>query len=136
LGSLEHGDSLRRDLHYTDTSYAGGVTDTKLPTLVEANARYQWNTRWALMGSALYRASTTARGPAGLEVGAATEYKVRRFLVLQGGASVGGPWSWRVGAGGGLRFGRYEVDIGGTWNDGLFNGARGFGFGIAQRLRF
>jgi hypothetical protein len=136
IGSLEQGDSLERDLHYRDTSYAGGVTDTKLPTLLEANVHYQWNAKWALMGNVLYRASTTIRGPAGLEVGAATEYKVRRFLVLQGGASVGGPWSWRVGAGGGLRFGRYEVDIGGNWNDGLFNGARGFGWGIAQRLRF
>lgn len=134
--SLNNEDYLKRAFHYTDTTYSGGTYETPLPIIVQANAMFRATPKWTLMGDVAIRTESGARGPAGLQVSASGEYLAKRFLPLYGGVSVGGPLGWRIGLGAGLRTRTYELDIGGTWNGGLFNSARGLGIGISNRLKF
>jgi len=136
VDSLNNDNYRERALHYSDTSYTGGYADTHLPLTVQLNARFAAARRWVLLGDATIRTESTSRGPAGLEAGIAAEWQPRRFLVLQSGVTVGGPWRSRFAIGGGLRFGAYECDLGWSWNGGLINAAHGIGFGLSQRLNF
>jgi hypothetical protein len=134
--SLGHQDYAERAIHYSDTTYSGGITDTHLPVLIEANGVFKASPKWTLLADMTVRGESSVMGDAGLEAGVAAEYSPLAWLPLQGGVSLGGPWRSRFGIGGGLRFKHYEMDLGWTWNGGIFNGASGIGFGFGQRLKF
>ena len=134
--SLDDPDYVDRALHYSDTSYSGGAIETRLPAIIQMNARYTARSNWTVLGDVQILTQESAWGRAGIQAGVASEYRVRKFLPLCGGLSVGGPWRVQLGIGTGLRFRNYELDLGGTWVGGLFYGARGLGFGLSQRLKF
>jgi hypothetical protein len=136
IDSLHNGQYIERAFHYHDTSYGGGVVETQLPPILEITARFRAGSKLTLMADAAYRTQSTSLGRRGIEAGVAGEFSLLPYLPLQAGVSAGGPWLTRVGIGGGLRFKHYELDLGWTWNDGMFNGARGSGFGLANRLKF
>ena len=122
--------------HKVDTTYDGGTVETTLPVILQANGRYKLSPRAYLLGDMAIRTTTTVQGRSGLELGAAGQYFPVRWWVLQGGVSVGGLWGARFGAGTGFHFKHYILDIGGAWNGGAFNAARGVGFALSQRLLF
>ncbi|MCX6600464.1 MAG: DUF5723 family protein [bacterium] len=134
--SLDDPDYVERSLHYSDSSYSGGGIETRLPAIIQMNARYTARPNWTVLGDVQIFTQETAWGKAGIQAGIASEYRVRSFLPLYAGLSAGGPWRVQLGVGAGLRFRNYELDLGGTWINGLFYGARGIGFGLSQRLKF
>jgi hypothetical protein len=134
--SLDDPDYVERSLHYSDSSYSGGGIETRLPAIIQMNARYTARPNWTVLGDVQIFTQETAWGRAGIQAGIASEYRVRSFLPLYAGLSLGGPWKVQLGVGTGLRFRNYELDLGGTWINGLFYGARGIGFGLSQRLKF
>jgi hypothetical protein len=134
--SLDDPDYVERALHYSDTSYSGGAIETRLPAIIQMNARYNARPNWTVLGDVQILTQESAWGRAGIQAGVASEYRLRRFLPLYGGLSLGGPWKVQLGVGTGLRFRHYELDLGGTWVGGMFYGARGLGFGLSQRLKF
>jgi hypothetical protein len=136
IDSLDDDEYIERGSHYSDTSYTGGAFETPLPVIVQMNARYLPYENWSVMGDVQIITRETLFGKGGIQAGVASEYRVRRFLPLYGGVSVGGPWKVQIGIGGGLRFRHYELDLGWNWIGGMFNGSRGIGFGLSQRLNF
>jgi hypothetical protein len=136
VDSLQHAESVKRNLNYYDDHWIGGTVETRLPVIFEVNGRFKAAARWTLLGDATLRTSNSVRGESGLEAGAALEYQPHPVLVLQGGASFGGPWDSQFGLGFGLRFRHYEMDLGGTYNGGLFNAAHGVSVGFSQKLKF
>ncbi|MBU0509819.1 hypothetical protein KKH27_13425 [bacterium] len=134
--SLTGDGSIEDEFHYRDTTYSGGTYDTRLPMIVQANGLFRATPKWTLMGDVTIRTESSPRGPSGIQLSGAGEYMATRFLPLYGGLSLGGPMGWRFGLGAGLRTRTYELDIGWTWNGGLFNSAHGIGVGLAQRLKF
>lgn len=136
IDSLDDDGYLERAFHYQDTSFSGGVVETRLPVVVEATGLYRLNRAWRLLSELTVRAESTVQGPGGITVGGAAEYMQLSPFVLQGGLSIGGPWRSRFGLGCALRLRNYDLSIGGSWNGGLFNSAHGFAFGLSQRLKF
>jgi hypothetical protein len=136
VDSLNDSSYVKRALHEEDSTYSGGDIETRLPAIIRMNARFRARPNWSVLGDVQILTQETMWGKAGIQAGIATEYRLRRFLPLYTGLSVGGPWRVQFGLGGGLRFRHYELDIGGTWIGGLFYGARGFSFGLSQRLKF
>jgi hypothetical protein len=134
--SLSHENYINRAMHYSDSTYSGGAVETRLPAIIQMNARYNARPNWSVLGDVQILTQETPWGKAGIQAGVASEYRVHSFLPLYAGVSVGGPWAVQVGVGGGLRFHNYELDLGWTWIHGLFYGARGIGFGLSQRLLF
>lgn len=135
LDSTQNG-YIERALHKVDTTYSGGTVETQLPVVIQANGRYKLKDNLHLLGDMAIRTSSTVQGKSGLELGAAAEYLPLSWLPIQGGLSVGGLWGARFGIGTGLRFSHYAMDLGGAWNGGMFNGARGVGFALSQRILF
>ncbi|RPH93535.1 hypothetical protein EHM69_09980 [candidate division KSB1 bacterium] len=136
VDSLAHEGYAERAFHYEDTTYSGGAVETRLPAIIQANARYRLNPRWILMAETAVLTESTSFGKAGVEAGVAAQFLPKPFLMLQSGIRFGGPWAFQFGLGGGLRFKHYELDLGGTWNGGLASNAQGIGFGLSQRLKF
>jgi hypothetical protein len=133
------GDSHYFDstFHKTDTTFKNaGTVETTLPIVIQANGKYRLRPDLNLTGEFAIRTTNSVQGRAGVELGVAGEYLPLGWLPLQAGISVGGLWGARFGLGTGLRFGGYQMDIGGTWNGGFLNGARGVSFGLSQRLLF
>ncbi|MBI5058389.1 hypothetical protein HZB60_01260 [candidate division KSB1 bacterium] len=136
IDSLDDEDYLDRALQTTDTTYKGGAIETKLPVILQANARYAAAPTLALLGEFGFASKGTPTQTAAVNVGGAAAWQARPWLLLQGGVSVGSPYGIRSGAGIGLRFNYYEFDLAGSWLGGLFNGAKGVDFGIVHRLKF
>ncbi len=132
------GDSsyVRSALHRVDTTYYGGAVETPLPMVVQMNGRYLLTSWCTLLGDMSIRAKESVKGPAGLDAAVAAEFLPLRWLLLQGGAGTGNLWGFHAGLGMGLRFARYEFDMGGAWNGGMFDSARGVALGLTQRLKF
>jgi hypothetical protein len=136
IDSMSTKGYVDRAFHKVDTTYHGGTVETQLPIVIQANGRYKLKDNLHLLGDMAIRTSTTVQWTAGLEVGAAAEYLPLHWFALQGGMSVGGMWGARFGAGIGLRFSGYVMDLGGAWNGGMFNGARGVSGALSQRILF
>lgn len=133
LGSSDFVDSV---LHKEDYEYPGGSVETKLSPVVQMNGRYLPHPKWTILGDASVRLRESVKGPSGLDVSVAGEYRALPWLALQSGFGLGNLWGPRFGLGAGLRFNHYELDGGWGWNGGLFNGARGVAFGLTQRIYF
>ncbi|MFZ5433253.1 MAG: DUF5723 family protein [Calditrichota bacterium] len=134
--SLVNEDYVKSAFHYTDEEYHGGTYETHLPAIIQLNSVYRANSKWTILGDVMIRTESSARGSADIQVAGSGEYLAGHHFPLYGGLSVGGPLGWRFGLGGGLRFKGYELDLGWTWNGGMFNSAHGIGFGLSQRLKF
>ncbi len=138
INSEDLGDSsyVRRALHRVDTTYYGGAVETSLPMVIQMNGRYLATSRVTLLGDVSIRAKESVKGPAGLDAAMAAEFLPLKWLLLQGGAGTGNLWGFHAGMGMGLRFARYELDLGTAWNGGMFDSARGVALGLTQRLKF
>lgn len=136
VDSLDDDDYLERVFETQDVRFKGDAYGTKLPVILQANGRFAPSRRWTLLGEMLIRMSDTVQGERGLEAGVGAVFTPLPWLRLQSGVSLGGPWKSRFALGGGVSFGRYELDIGGSWNNGLLNEARGVTIGLGQRIYF
>jgi hypothetical protein len=133
LGSSDFADSV---LHKEDYKYPGGAVETTLSPVMQMNGRYLPHPKWTVLGDVSARFRESVKGPSGLDVSVAGEYRTLPWLVLESGVGLGNLWGPRIGLGAGLRFRHYELDGGWGWNGGLFNGARGVAFGLSQRINF
>jgi hypothetical protein len=136
VDSLGESGYLDRALHRVDTVYEGGAIETQLPMVIQFNGRYVVSSQWTLLGDASFRTVESVKGPAGADAALAAEFMPNKWLVFQGGVGGGNLWGLHTGVGAGLRFRRYEFDLGGGWNGGVFNSARGVALGMTQRLKF
>jgi hypothetical protein len=110
--------------------------ETSLSPIIQVNGRYLPHPKWAILGDVSARLKESVKGPSGLDVSVASEYRALPGLVLESGFGLGNLWGPRIGLGAGLRFRRYELDGGWSWNGGLFNNARGVALGLTQRVNF
>lgn len=133
--SISHEGYWENWTHYGKANYAGGRVETPLPVIIQMNALYYAKRNWTVVGDAQITTRETAFGKAGIQIGAATEYRPTNFLPLYGGISIGGPWRIQSGIGSGLRFRNYELDLGWTWT-GMFSDGQGWGMGMAHRIKF
>ena len=134
--SINNEDAIKRAFHAEDFTYSGGATETVLPVVVQMNGRYLLHPRWTLLGDVSIRTQESVKGPAGMDAGVAGEFSALPWLLVQSGIGGGNLWGLRAAIGAGLRFQRYELDVGTAWNGGLFNSARGLAFGVTHRLKF
>ncbi len=136
VDSLNNRDYLERAMHWQDTTYSGGAVETQLPMIIQLNGRFTPHKDWAVLGDVSIRTRASVKGPAGLDAAVAGEYYATPWLIVQGGVGAGNLWGFHTGLGAGLRFRRYELDVGGAWNGGLFDSARGLAVGLTHRLKF
>ena len=138
MDRIGNGSYFDSTFHKTDTTFKSnvGTIETTLPVIMQANGKYRIRPDLSLTGEFAVRTSSSVQGDAGVELGVAADYRPLSWLPLQAGVSVGGLWGAQFGLGTGLRFGGYQMDIGGTWNGGFLNAARGVSFGLSQRVLF
>jgi hypothetical protein len=136
VDSLDQDGYLDRVFQSQDTTYPGGTIDIRLPTVLLLNARFAPSSRVNLLGELNYISRGSPSDEAEIALGVATQWRARRWLELQTGVTLGSLWKSQVGLGGGLRFKNYELDLGWSWNGGLFNHARGIALGMTHRLKF
>ena len=67
-------------------------------------------------------------------VSVGTEFLATQVLPLRLGIAVGGIEKFELSGGFGLRLARYRLDIGASWQRGIFYGAKGFSFAISNQL--
>jgi hypothetical protein len=136
LDSLDENSYTDRVFSHSDTTLKGGHATLRLPMVMRMSALYQINPRWS--AAALWNAATGSSpfGASGSEAGVATGYYPWTWLTVEGGILLGGSHRSLFTAGAGLRFKRYELDLGFSSAGGVFGGSRGVGFSLGQRLVF
>lgn len=136
IDSLNQDGYLERVFHKTDTSFAGGTLDTRLPSVLYLNGRFAPNAKWNFNGEFSYASRGAPTDEADIALGVAAQWRARNWLALQNGFALGSLWKAQVGLGAGLRFSGYELDLGWSWNGGMFNHARGMSVGMTHRIMF
>lgn len=136
IDSLDQDGYLDRVFQSQDTSYAGGFIDTPLPAVLIAGGKYSHDKNKSALAEFTYISRGAPTDKAEISLGLASQWRANRWLELQNGLTVGSLWRTQVGLGGGLRFNKYEFDLGWSWNGGLFNHAKGISFGMSHRIMF
>ena len=137
VDSVSYDSYWRHFFHDRDTTYRADSRSSTLPAYFILalrkpgcwlKGRADLNVAW---NQGLTREPSGASKPR-LAIG--SEITARSWLLVRMGMGIGGQTGWTLGAGAGLKFQRYQLDIGGSWQRGIFSGAKGLTLALTNYL--
>jgi len=137
LDSVSYDNYWKHFFHDRDTTYSADTRTTSLPVymILALSKPHCWLKGRADINVAWYQGLTKEQsGSLTPRLSVGSEILTRHWLIVRLGMGIGGQEGFTLAGGMGLKFARYQLDIGGSWQRGVISSAKGVSLAVTNYL--